>query len=596
MSCKLSYNFHPLIVAITGLILFATVPSQADDLFSDLNTLEHEVVEAILSSNGWVLADHPEEKLFGELVIIAEPVFPPDSRLGRPFNRFHITTQEEQIAREVLWEVGAPYEEDLVTETLRNLRRSVNFSVVAILPIESNEPGVVNILIVTRDTWSLRLSNEMDITDGVLNSLFVALTERNLAGRHKYISIRSYYAPSTVSIGPTYIDQRLFGSRFSLSEDLGLIWNHQTGEYEGNTHFFQFSLPLYSIDSKWGFQITESHNFSISRLFVGGSQRQCGYDPLNESWDCDTQSFDNASEVVNYEIERRSLGVRELVLRSFGREHKNTLSFGHGVSSGSYALTSEINDPIAALKFEEDYLPYSEFINYLYLGYNYHQSHFETLRNLNTYAFSENVRTGLSAQTDMLLSPTLIGSDNNFINAQLSLGYTVSERDFYLGTRGEISGRLDLDTGELFDRRIAAFLHTATPQWGPFRIHLAGRAVFRSNRLTQGLSVLGGSNGLRGFPSGYFLGNSDVLGHLEFRTLPLRIWTQFIGMVLFFDGGTVFDENMDNRGFISDVGLGIRWVIPEAQRIPIRFDYAFPISGEFGFFPGVFTLGFGQAL
>ena len=84
-----------------------------------------------------------------------------------------------------------------------------------------------------------------------------------------------------------------------------------------------------------------------------------------------------------------------------------------------------------------------------------------------------------------------------------------------------------------------------------------------------------------------------MLGHLEIRTAPLEILTQYIGLVAFFDAGTIFDEG-ESPPFLSDVGVGIRWVAPQLQRIAYRLDYAFPTSGPDTFFPGVFTFGLGQ--
>jgi hypothetical protein len=81
-----------------------------------------------------------------------------------------------------------------------------------------------------------------------------------------------------------------------------------------------------------------------------------------------------------------------------------------------------------------------------------------------------------------------------------------------------------------------------------------------------------------------------LLGHLELRTHPIELWTVFVGLVAFFDAGSVFYQG-EPIELLSDVGLGIRAVIPQLQRIPWRLDYAFPISGPYSFFPGVLTLG-----
>ena len=72
--------------------------------------------------------------------------------------------------------------------------------------------------------------------------------------------------------------------------------------------------------------------------------------------------------------------------------------------------------------------------------------------------------------------------------------------------------------------------------------------------------ILGGANGLRGYPVYRFAGNRLAIGNLEYRFyLPLEILTVRIGGAAFFDIGTVWrrNEKIDPGDLRSDIGLGL---------------------------------------
>jgi len=135
--------------------------------YGELGTLERSALDAALAARGLVVDPAPDGKTVGAIQVVNLEVFQPsDGRLLEWFNHFHRTTREHHIRRESLIAPGTPYDQALVDETVRNLRNQSTYDqddtglsgVVAIVPVQTAVPGAVDLLMVTRDLWSLRFN------------------------------------------------------------------------------------------------------------------------------------------------------------------------------------------------------------------------------------------------------------------------------------------------------------------------------------------------------------------------------------------------------------------------------------------------------
>jgi hypothetical protein len=88
------------------------------------------------------------------------------------------------------------------------------------------------------------------------------------------------------------------------------------------------------------------------------------------------------------------------------------------------------------------------------------------------------------------------------------------------------------------------------------------------------LFFIGGQTGLRGHIIGDFRGPVAAIGHLELRTLPLAVFSQRIGALLFYDVGHAASSVRQLRAR-HDFGLGLRWLIPQLNSSVLRVDWAF---------------------
>jgi hemolysin activation/secretion protein len=90
--------------------------------------------------------------------------------------------------------------------------------------------------------------------------------------------------------------------------------------------------------------------------------------------------------------------------------------------------------------------------------------------------------------------------------------------------------------------------------------------------------VLGGDNGLRGYPDRYLTGTRLFLTNLEYRIFsPLKILTVGFGGAAFFDGGYVWRDGQDVRpaDLKTDIGVGLRIGLTKSSTARIiRLDIA----------------------
>ncbi len=102
---------------------------------------------------------------------------------------------------------------------------------------------------------------------------------------------------------------------------------------------------------------------------------------------------------------------------------------------------------------------------------------------------------------------------------------------------------------------------------------------------------------LRGYPVGEFAGyGAKFVGHVEARTMALKLAFLRLGGLLFFDAGDAAAD-VGSLTLYSDVGFGLRLLIPQLNTYALRFDWAFPLRpapGVAAGWPGRMTFGFRQ--
>ena len=581
----------------------ATTPaSPATPAPAHLGKLEQESVNDALVDLGIRIDPHPGGKTVRAVHVVNQEVFSRRDWWFRWFNIFHRTTRGDIIERELLVHAGDRYDAALVDESVRNLQSTSGTtvgadtfpapdlsSVIVILPIVSPQAGTVDLLVVTRDVWSLRFNTNFEFQQSTLSLLETSLSENNLFGWRKYFSFGFSLDLGAVWTGPTYFDPNVLGSRVTLYAAANAYYSRDTGDYEGNAEAISVHYPLYSLASRWGAGLEVVHSDTLVRSFRGLSPR------LVNLVDLGPDAFSPTVEQVPYIYRRKITTVDATVTRQFGVKVIHRITVGHHVDSHQSLVPEGFPDPDKAPLFLAQIAPVSETRSEPFVQYSLFTPRYAVYRDLNTFDLRENVQLGPSLTASLAYGAPELGADFRAFPMLLSLGWTGAPSGGLAAVAVQGSARLRDQT--FIDQHFTARLYLASPMLGRrVRIVAQVSAGTIRNDTQRGIFVLGGDTGLRGYAIGDFFGTTEVLGHVELRTAPVAIFSQRIGGLLFYDVGDAA-TSFSSLVPMHDFGLGLRWLIPQLNSTVIRVDWAVATQStaftQAGF-PGRFSAGFLQ--
>ncbi len=557
-----------------------------------LGTLERQAVVRALMLRNLTIDPAPAGKAVGAIHVWTAPVFGDDEQLFRWANIFHISSKQHVIEREVLLRPGEVWSQDKVDETQRKLRDPLFTTLAVLLPVVPGPdapPGTVDLFAVTRDIFSLRMNSNYELQDGRFTFLTLSLSENNFLGRRKFLAVVFVMDQATFHLGPLFIDKNLLGKRHELRLRGGPIFKRSDYSIEGSESNLSLARPLWSLDSDWSWTVQADHRFAVERSFIGG----------------DLRTFDAPStpgdDMLPHEYHQRRWSVGTGVTRAFGDglEHR---------VKGAYDLTSQRPEVLSSFPgtaeaqadFEADVLPRNERTGVIYGGYEVYRARYREYQDVDSFDLAEDSRIGPRAEVTLGAGLTVLGSDTNFGRATIEGGYTTPWGGGGLATAGaSLSTRLE--GGDFVDRLAAVNARVVSPNLAIGRLvgelRLAGIFRDESNRFL----VLGGDNGLRGYPVGFLAGDRRAVFQGEFRTRSVRLFLgSRWGAMAFYDLGGADDLNRDVALF-QDVGIGIRALGPQLSPEVFRFDLALPLTPytirgvEHGVWPPRFIAGYRQA-
>ena len=592
--------YHPPVLRIllsAVLLVLIAVPARAGKTaYEALGKFEKEAVDDALATLGRRLDPAPNGKVVRRIVVHNHPVFTRRDGFLQWFNLFHVTTKPEIIAREVVLRPGSRWSQDAVDESVRNVRDPILSNVVAIVGLTTGEPGTVDLLVVTRDVWSLRLNSNIQFQKDRVTVLSFSIAENNLAGWRKHLSVGFAMDEGVYSFGPNYTDPNLAGTHLRLSADFNVLFDRDRNAYEGTSSAFSLAYPLWRLSEPWAGGVSLAHYDGVVRFFQGGTLRT--YDAPDTA----------APEAIPLRYRWLAVDVTASTTRSFGRRLKQNLSWGHAMSlRHPETLAADFGgDAVVRRAFERDILPRSEVSSGLFVGYELFTATYRDYRDFATYDLREDYRLGPELSLGVTGNFRFMGSDNDYARLSAGVAWTFDPgHRSYLRVEASWSARADADG--LTDHTVSTQLYAATPQLGP-AVRLVWRAGLdfhleeRSNRFF----ALGGDTGLRGFAVGQFAGLVRLRSNFEIRSIPWRIWAFRLGGVAFWDMGHAAGACRSGRcdttaaafealEMFHDAGVGIRILIPQINPMVFRVDWAFAINGPAAGWPGRVSFGFFQA-
>jgi hypothetical protein len=591
------------------------------------SSYENERTQKVMDAEGLVAVDNPEGQRIRKIHIVRHDVFVEDEPWPTFLNVFHALSHEDIIARELLFAVGEPWDQNRIDETTRKLRDQGIFAFVRIVavrpavgapsptpvptpapapaptptqapaptPTQAPEPTPaptptdegVDVLVFTRDLWSLRLESSFSFTGDRFDVLALTLIERNLLGRNVQAALAFELLPKTWSIGGLFIDRRILSSRWQLSSSLDLVFSRDTSELEGTRGGLTFGIPLWDLRERWGFDVSVAWNETVGRQ-ISGSDLLTWDDPQ-------TLEAENIPRIWYQDLVSVSASAHRQLVTD---DHIHRLSFGYAASIRRYDVhpdTGLNRDSAAADSFRDDVLPPSRDQLYPYMRWQFFTPKWTTFTDLGAYGLSEDVRVGLGFDLTLAAPLEAFGSDVDALTWEAGLSWVatptfgtdlsnvanvanVANRaliDLYAGLYGR------LEASEVIDQIYRVRLRGASPRFLLGRIAFYADLTSRVADSARTLVALGGDNGLRGFRSQAFYGfGADSLRfNLELRSPPFVIGSVHIGGVVFYDVGGV-GKNPTAIDIHQAVGLGVRVLLPQFNRYAFRFDLGFPFGGQ----------------
>ena len=545
---------------------------------------ERRVIEQVLADRDATVDESPEGKVIEAIEVAALDVVEPRDPVPQWLNRMHSTSRDYVIAREVLQGIGDRYQQVLIDESSRNLRALPQLSVVACVPLASSQPGKVRLLVISKDVWSIRAGVDASFSAGGLERLEVAPSETNVAGLHQTANLRYLQLPESLQFAAVYRIPRLNGSRVALSLEGGVIVARRTGKQEGSYGTISVGRPLYASYTPWSLVFNGAFRTEITRRYVNAALGT--YDAPS------TPGDDRLPDAYR----SRSWSGSLMVTRAYGWGIKHNLGlgfegFGRSYETGDYRGP----DPRALSDYRREVVPRGDRRLGPILQYQSYSSDFVTVLDYDTLGLQEDVRVGHSAVARLYPALRALGSERNYMGTAFGAGYVAA--------LGDGLARLSVDTyNEFSERRItdaalSMVLGVVTPRLGFGRLVLSVSSLQRYRNFRNDTTLLGGDTNLRGYPSSFFRGRNVLTFNMELRSRPVEILTAQLGVALFYDAGDAFDSWSDFR-VRRGIGLGLRALFPQLNRLVLRADLGVPLSLEglpAGVPPVGFFLSFGQA-
>jgi len=495
--------------------------------------------------------------VIGDIHIRPQNIFDLDdprenNRLFRFANLLHITTREEAVRRALLFKSGDRLSVRRIEETERVLRAGGYLYDVDIRPA-AYEGGVVDIEVLTRDTWSLKpglsVSREGGITSGSLS-----VEEENLLGTGASLSLTRRRQLERTGT------EFQIANRHALGAWIGAEYTFSDLETRRG-HAFAVAQPFYALDTRSAAGVSVSTRDNVVPVYRAGSVAG------------EYRERDDRLEAFR----GWSAGLVG------GRTHR--LSAGASYRASDYALDSERRAPES---LPEDVRLVGPFLRYEVLEDDYRK-----LQNFDLIERPEFFALGLQASLQVGRAMEALGSrrDATLYSLSVSDG-SYNARRIVLAS-ASASGRRDaLAHRQQLGASLRYYARQARD--ATFFASLSG-AVSKSPDISDVLQ-LGGDNGLRGYPLRYQTGDQRMLLTLEQRVYadwyPLQLFR--VGGAIFYDVGRAwggkFGQGEANPGWLSDFGFGLRILSTRSSfGNVIHMDLAFPLQTGPGIDPVQFV-------
>ncbi len=465
-----------------------------------------------------------------------------DKALFRWANQLHIQTRPEVIERALLFKSGELLSVRVLEETERLLRGNRYLYDVQIRVLAFKD-GVVDIEVMTRDTWSLDPGFSAGRQGGA-NSGGVALREYNLLGTGTTLSLGRSKNVDRTSSSVSVFNRKAFGSWVTLG------YSHASNS-DGKRQDIEAVRPFYALDARWAAGFTATDDDRVDALYNAG-QIAAQYRHRQKQ----AELFGGLSQgLVDGWVHRYSAGVQWLEDR--------------------YALGPGLAPPAS--------LPSDQKLVSPFLRYEVIEDRYERELNRNLIGRPEFFALGFASMLQLGYASTGLGSSRNALlfAGTFSRGFEPSS-DQTLTLAAQLSAHYF--DGQSQRQKLGAQLRYYVPQSPRWLFYAGASADMLTRPAADDLLLLGGDNGLRGYPLRYQAGSRRALFTVEERFYTdLYVWRLLrVGGAAFVDVGRAWggdNSNANNPGWLGNTGFGLRIVSARsAFSNVLHIDIAFPVN------------------
>lgn len=466
-----------------------------------------------------------------------------DKLLFRWANRLHHQTHAEVIEQSLLFQSGDRVSARVMAETERLLRSNRFLYDVQLRPLRFVD-GVVDVEVVTRDTWSLNVGVNLSRTGGANASGF-QIQEYNLLGQGTELSLSRENTVDRSGNAFRFASKHAFGS-----------WNSLAIAHASNSDGEQYSLavlrPFHALDARWSAGLSAASDNRVESVY-------------------------NAGRVVSQYRHRQEQAE---VFRgwSTGLQDGWAQRYSVGLTARRDRYRAEPGR-VAPVPLPVDREAVGPFLRYQLV-----EDRFNRELNRNLVGRPEFFQLGLAATVQLGWVARGLGSDRNAWTyaGSISKGFETGP-DHTLVLAGTFGGEYNRDGGQ-HRHRLGLQAQYYRPQNKRWLFYASGAINQVSDTGPADSLMLGGDSGLRGYPLRYQGGSRRALFTVEERFYTdVYLWRLFrVGGAAFVDVGRAWggdNVNTANPGWLGNVGVGLRFVsVRSAFGNVIHLDIAMPLS------------------
>ena len=491
-----------------------------------------------------------EHAVIGRVLIDNQNIFDPndpkdDTRIFRLADRLHIKTRARVVRAQLLFKPGQPYSRRLLDESERILRANTYFYD-AWIRVVGYQDGKVDLSVTTRDVWTLDPGFNFGRSGGQ-NSTGFKLEEANLLGTGAVLNLSHSRDVDRSSNSIELRDRHAFDSWVAFDANYSQL---SDGYLRGLT----VTRPFFALDTPW----------AASVAVLDGSQ----VDPI----------YDRGKEIDQFQDHHQLFQTYYGWSRGLRGDWVRRWTAGATYDAHRF-------DPATDAAGTTILRPADRRFVYPFIEYDLVQNEYLKLWNHDQIARTEDFALGLTASLRVGFAPTSFGSTTNavVIKSTAARGFSSGGSSTLL-LYSDFSGRLESGTLRNGVADVSARYYKELSKNWLFFSTLQGTKGWSLDLDNQ--ILLGGDNGLRGYPLRYQAGAARALLTLEQRYFtdwyPFRLLR--VGGAVFYDMGRTWGTAplaQPSLGLLKDVGFGLR--LGNARSglgNVIHVDLAFPLDGD----------------